>query len=210
MSCDDHAVQLISIDQVRVSHGGQKEDKTLLQRSQHFHQGEFWHISVSAQRRSQWCRQNLRWPFMIAILSITVGSGAWVMADNGEAKGLISLPQRWVSDNCPVRTRAAGVKQCRCVRVCVCVCACMRVSAKKYLTRIFISKNQPGVRHSDPLKSSPGSHSPLFNSDSLGITSSCSLLVSPLSVSLESSRLCCLCFSVSIHLKLVTVLDYSQ
>ena len=56
--------------------------------------------------------------------------------DNGEAEGLISLPL--VSDNCPVHTRAAGVKQCRCVCsvcvrvcVCVCVCVCVRVSAKK-------------------------------------------------------------------------------
>jgi len=63
---------------------------------------------------------------------------------------------------------------------------------------IFISKNQPGVRCSDPLESSPGSHSPLVNSDSVGIMSSCSLLASPLSVSLVSLRLCCLCFSVSI------------
>ena len=39
----------------------------------------------------------------------------------------------------------------------------------------FISKIQPGLRRSDPLKSSPGSHS-LLVSDSVGTTSSCSLL----------------------------------
>jgi len=63
---------------------------------------------------------------------------------------------------------------------------------------IYISKNQLSIRHSNPLKSSPGSYSPLVNSDSVGITSSCLLLVSPHSVSLKSSRLHCLCFSVSI------------
>jgi len=47
------------------------------------------------------------------------------------------------------------------------------------------------------LKSSPGSHF-LLVSDSVGTTSSCSLLVFPLSVSLAPSRLRCLCFSVSI------------
>jgi len=40
----------------------------------------------------------------------------------------------------------------------------------------FISKIQPGLQHFDSLKSSPGSHS-LLVSDSVGITSSCSLLV---------------------------------
>ena len=36
--------------------------------------------------------------------------------------------------------------------------------------RYFISKNQPGLQSSDPLKSSPGSHS-LLVSDSVGIMS---------------------------------------
>ena len=63
----------------------------------------------------------------------------------------------------------------------------------------FISINQPGLRRSDPLKSSLGSHS-LLVSDSVGTTSSCSLLAFPLSVSLASSRLHCLCFSVSISI----------
>jgi len=63
----------------------------------------------------------------------------------------------------------------------------------------FIPKNQPSLwlQRSDPLKSSPGSH-PLLVSDYVGITSSCSLLVFPLSVSLTSLRLRCLYFSVSI------------
>jgi len=42
-----------------------------------------------------------------------------------------------------------------------------------------------------------GTHS-LLVSNSVGITSSCSLLAFPLSVSLVLLRLCCLCFSVSI------------
>jgi len=73
---------------------------------------------------------------------------------------------------------------------------------------IFISKNQPGIRHSDPLKSSPGSHSRLVNSDSVGITSSCSLLVSLLSASVYVAST--LPLLLSIHLKVVTVLDCSQ
>jgi len=54
-------------------------------------------------------------------------------------------------------------------------------------------------------KSSPGSNSQSV-SDSVGITSSCSLLAYPFPVSLTSLRLCYLCFS---YLELVTVLDYS-
>ena len=61
----------------------------------------------------------------------------------------------------------------------------------------FLSKNQLGLRCSNPFKSPPGSHS-LLASDSVGTTSSCSLLAFPLSVSLTLLRLCCLCFSVSI------------
>jgi len=71
----------------------------------------------------------------------------------------------------------------------------------------FMSKNQPGLQCSDPLKNSPGSHS-LLVSDSVGITSSCLLLAFPLSISLASSHLHCLCLSVSISNS--TVLDYSQ
>ena len=60
-----------------------------------------------------------------------------------------------------------------------------------------MSKNQPSLRHSNPLKSSPGSHSLLVR-DSVGIVSSCSLLAFPLSVSLVSSHLHYLCFLESI------------
>jgi len=73
----------------------------------------------------------------------------------------------------------------------------LREGNKQEQVWYFISKNQPALRCSNPLKSSPGSHS-LLVSNSVGITSSCSLLVFPLSVSLMSSRLRCLCFSVSI------------
>ena len=61
----------------------------------------------------------------------------------------------------------------------------------------YRSKNQPGLRRSDPLKSSPSCRS-LSVSDSVRTTSSCSLLSFPLLVSLAPSRLRCLCFSVSI------------
>jgi len=74
-----------------------------------------------------------------------------------------------------------------------------RYQFKRNLEQVWyiIFKNQPGLQHSDPLKSSPGSHS-MVVSDSVGITSSCLLLVFPLSVSLVLSRLRCLCFSVFI------------
>jgi len=80
-----------SIDQDRVSHGGQKEDKILLQPSQHYHKDEFQHISISARQRSQWRGQNLCGPFLRAILLMTVGLA---MADSRETKGLITPPPR--------------------------------------------------------------------------------------------------------------------
>jgi len=55
-----------------------------------------------------------------------------------------------------------------------------------------MSKNQLGLRRSDPLKSSPGSHS-LLVSDSVGTESQVSTF--PL--------------LLSIHLEFVTALDYS-
>ena len=61
----------------------------------------------------------------------------------------------------------------------------------------FVPKRWPGLWCSNPLKSSPVSHT-LLVSDSIGIMSSCLLLAFPLSVSLVLSRLHCLCFSVSI------------
>ena len=76
------------------SHGGQDEDKTLLQRSQCCHKGEFWYVIISAWQWSLRCGQNLCGPFFE---SYTAESCAWVMADNGETKGLITPPPRWVS-----------------------------------------------------------------------------------------------------------------
>ena len=82
-------------------------------------------------------------------------------------------------------------------------------------------KNQPGLRTSDPFKCSPGSHSQLVTC-SVGIMSSCLLLVCPLSVSFSSvlplllsllSGLHCLCYLVSQtrnSATLLIVLDYSQ
>jgi len=61
--------------------------------------------------------------------------------------------------------------------------------------KTFISKTQPGLRRSDPLLAAIIS---LLVSDPVGTMSSCSLLAFLLSVSLVSSRLRCLCFSVSI------------
>jgi len=81
----------------RSSHGGQLEDRTLVQRSQRCHNGEFRHISISTRQRSLQCGQNLRGPFVRATLPMRVGSCARAMADNGETKGLITPPPRWVS-----------------------------------------------------------------------------------------------------------------
>ena len=63
MSRDDHAVQINWS-----SHGGPNEDRTLLQRSQRCHKGEFRHVSISARQRSLQCGQNLRVPFLRATL----------------------------------------------------------------------------------------------------------------------------------------------
>jgi len=79
------------------SHGGQNEDRMLLQRSQRCHRGEFQHVSISTQQRSLRCGQNLCGPFLRATLPMTVGSCARAMVDNGKTKGLITPPPRWVS-----------------------------------------------------------------------------------------------------------------
>jgi len=63
----------------------------------------------------------------------------------------------------------------------------------------FIPKKQLGLQCSNPLKSSPVSHS-LLVSDFVGIMSSCLNLAFPLLVSLTSLRLRYLCFSVSISI----------
>ena len=77
MSRDDHAVQLIGH-----IHGGQNEDKTLLQRC---HNGEFRHVSISARQRS---------------LSWTESSWAFPESDTTRSCArarLITPPPRWVS-----------------------------------------------------------------------------------------------------------------
>ena len=72
MSCDDHAVQL-------TEPWWPKRGRTLLQRSQRCHNGEFRHVSISTRPRSLRCGQNLRGPFLRATLLMRVGSCARVM-----------------------------------------------------------------------------------------------------------------------------------
>ena len=69
------------------SHGGQNEDRTLLQRSQRCHKGEFRHVSISARQQSLRRGHNLCKPFLRATLAMTVGSCARAMADTGRQKG---------------------------------------------------------------------------------------------------------------------------
>jgi len=59
------------------SHGGPNEDRTLLQRSQHCHKGEFRQVSISAQQWSLRCGQNLCEPFLRATLPMTVVGTDW-------------------------------------------------------------------------------------------------------------------------------------
>ena len=96
MSRDDHAVQLIEPWQPKRRQNiiYLHEDKTLLQHSQRCHKGEFRHLSISARQQSLRCGQNLRGLFLRAALPMTVGSCARAMTDNGEIKGLITLPPR--------------------------------------------------------------------------------------------------------------------
>ena len=70
----------------RSSHGGQDEDKALLQRSQRCHKGEVQHVSISARQQSLRCGQNFRGPFLRATLPMTVGSSARAMMDTGRQK----------------------------------------------------------------------------------------------------------------------------
>ena len=79
------------------SHGGQNEDRMLLQRSQRCHRDEFRHVSISTRQRSLRCWENLRGPFLRATRPMRVGSCARAMADNGKTKGLITPPPKWVS-----------------------------------------------------------------------------------------------------------------
>jgi len=96
VSCDDTLLNWSS-------NGDQNEERTLLQRSQRCHNGEFRHVSISTRQRSLWCGQNLRGPFLRATLLMRVGSCARAMADKGETKGLITPPSRWVSAHIIIR-----------------------------------------------------------------------------------------------------------
>ena len=84
---------------------------------------------------------------------------------------------------------------------CVCVCVCP-----------WERGNKPDISY---LKTSQALNIPIHSIalqailSSVGVMSSCLLLVFPLSVSLMLLHLHCLCFSVSQYLKLITVLDYS-
>ena len=102
-----------------------------------------------------------------------------------------------LGDRCTVKEYYYQYIQCACQQALVLCPGPPQNVAQFFPTRSVICENQPGLQCSDPLKSSPGSHS-LLVSDSVGITSSCSLLAFPLSVSVVSSHLCCLCFLVSI------------
>ena len=75
----------------------------LLQQSQLSQHGEFWHVSVSEQQRSWLCGQNLRGPFVRAVLATKLEESARAMAADGTTKVLVSPPPRWVSaPNCTV------------------------------------------------------------------------------------------------------------
>ena len=63
------------------------QDKALLQCSQRCHEGEFWHVRISARQQSLRCGQNLRGPFLRATLPMTVGLCTRVMAERWEDKG---------------------------------------------------------------------------------------------------------------------------
>jgi len=81
---------ICSTDQVQASQGSQNEHKTLLQCSQHCHKGEFWHDQCTII--TTWTETSWAFPE-----SYTVALCARAMADNGETKGLITPPARWVS-----------------------------------------------------------------------------------------------------------------
>ena len=68
------------------SNGNQKEDKTLLQHSQHSQHGEFRYISISERQRSRPCGQNLRVPFLRTVLPPEVEESARAMAATARQK----------------------------------------------------------------------------------------------------------------------------
>ena len=77
--------QAMSLQSI-ASNGDQKEDKTLLQHSQLSQHGEFWHASVSERQRSRPCGQNLRVPFLRAVLPPEVEGSARAMAATARQK----------------------------------------------------------------------------------------------------------------------------
>ena len=93
MSRDDHAVQFNW--SVRASHGGQNEDKTLLQHSQ----GQLPQGWVSTRKHQCTTAITTMWTesFWAFPESYTTGSCARATADNWETKWLITLPPRWFS-----------------------------------------------------------------------------------------------------------------
>jgi len=107
------------------------------------------------------------------------------------------------------RQWAGHNNQCMYMHGMVYIIHIMYSQSKSQQVWYFTSKNQPGLRHSDPLKSSPSSRC-LLVSDSVGTTSSCSLLVFPISVSLAPSCLRCLCFLVSILSKLLKLWNFLE
>jgi len=92
------------------SHGGQDDNKTLLQRSQRCHKGVFRHVSISARQQSLRCGQNFRGPFL-------------------------KLHCRWQLDHALERWRTRGDKRahnsttkasfCTIVRFCYCIAITM-------------------------------------------------------------------------------------
>jgi len=72
-------------------HGGQNEDKTLLQHSQRCHKGEFCH---SEGQPSWLCGQNLCGFFVRAVLATNVEESDGAMAADGMIKALVSPPPR--------------------------------------------------------------------------------------------------------------------
>ena len=76
---------------VKVSNGGQWEDKKeILQHSQPCQHGEFQHVGISEQQRSRPCGQNLRGPFVRAVLAMKLKESAQAMAADGETSTGIS------------------------------------------------------------------------------------------------------------------------
>ena len=61
-------------------------------------QGDFWHISVNAQRRLWQCGQNLCRRFLRAILPTTVWLCAQAMVGKRKTKRLRTPSPRWISD----------------------------------------------------------------------------------------------------------------